>query len=148
MNGLLESKAIVKVTILYYLNNESDNLSAKIIIPVRSQYNISDHVFGYIIKGRKLRVPKNYYISIDVLTSKYLRKEGIIDIYLDYMKNGVYSDRLLYTELTEEPPEYPELPKDKILETDTVEIDDSLINDTLRANSMTEKELDKKLSRL
>ena len=95
-----------------------------------------------------MRVPKDYYISIDVLVYKYLRKEGIIDIYLDYMKNGVYSDRLLYTELTEEPPEYPELPKDKILETDTVEIDDSLINDTLRANSMTEKELDKKLSRL
>lgn len=135
----------MKVTILYYLNNESDNLSAKIIIPVRSQYNILENVFGYILKGRHLRVPKDYYISIDVLVSKYLRKEGIIDIYLDYMKNGVYSDRLLYTELTEEP---PELSKDKILETDTVEIDDSLINDTLRANSMTEKELDKRLSRL
>ena len=133
------------MTILYYLNNESDNLSAKIIIPVRSQYNILENVFGYILKGRHLRVPKDYYISIDVLVSKYLRKEGIIDIYLDYMKNGVYSDRLLYTELTEEP---PELSKDKILETDTVEIDDSLINDTLRANSMTEKELDKRLSRL
>lgn len=142
MNGLLESKAIVKVTILYYLNNESDNLSAKIIIPVRSQYNILESVFGYILKGRHLRVPKDYYISIDVLVSKYLRKEGIIDIYLDYMKNGVYSDRLLYTELTEEP---PELPKEKILNTDTVEIEDSLINDTLRANSMTEKELDKKI---
>lgn len=135
------------MTILYYKNAESDNLSAKIIIPVRSQYNI-ENVFGYILKGRHLRVPKDYYISIDVLVSKYLRKEGIIDIYLDYMKNGVYSDRLLYTELTEEPPEYPELPKEKILETDTVEIEDSLINDTLRANSMTEKELDKRLSRL
>ena len=138
----------MRVTILYYKNAESDNLSAKIIIPVRAQYNILENVFGYILKGRHLRVPKDYYISIDVLVSKYLRKEGIIDIYLDYMKNGVYSDRLLYTELTEEPPEYPELPKDKILETDTVEIDDSLINDTLSANSMTEKELDKKLSRL
>lgn len=144
----MESEAIVKVTILYYLNNESDCISAKIIIPARSQYNISDHVFGYIIKGRKLRVPKDYYISIYVLTSKYLKKKGIIDIYLDYMKNGVYSDRLLYTELTEEPPEYPELPKDKILNTDTVEIEDSLINDTLRANSLTEKELDRKLSEL
>ena len=144
----MESRAIVRVTILYYKNAESDNLSAKIIIPVRSQYNILESVFGYILKGRHLRVPKDYYISIDVLVSKYLRKEGIIDIYLDYMKNGVYSDRLLYTELTEEPPEYPELSKDKILETDTVEIEDSLINDTLRANSMTEKELDKKLSRL
>lgn len=144
----MESKAIVRVTILYYKNAESDNLSAKIIIPVRSQYNILENVFGYILKGRHLRVPKDYYISIDVLVSKYLRKEGIIDIYLDYMKNGVYSDRLLYTELTEEPPEYPELPKEKILNTDTVEIEDSLINDTLRANSMTEKELDKKLSRL
>lgn len=138
----------MRVTILYYINPENDNLSAKIIIPVRSQYNITDHVFGYIIKGRKLRVPKDYYLSIDVLTSKYLKKKGIIDIYLDYMKNGVYSDRLLYTELTEEPPEYPELPKDKILETDTVEIDDSLINDTLRANSLTEKELDRKLNEL
>ena len=136
------------MTILYYKNAESDNLSAKIIIPARSQYNILENVFGYILKGRHLRVPKDYYISIDVLTSKYLKKKGIIDIYLDYMKNGVYSDRLLYTELTEEPPEYPELPKDKILEIDTVEIEDSLINDTLRANSMTEKELDKKLSRL
>lgn len=144
----MESKAIVRVTILYYKNAESDNLSAKIIIPVRSQYNILESVFGYILKGRHLRVPKDYYISIDVLVSKYLRKEGIIDIYLDYMKNGVYSDRLLYTELTEEPPEYPELPKEKILMTDTVEIEDSLINDTLRANSMTEKELDKRLSRL
>lgn len=138
----------MRVTILYYKNAESDNLSAKIIIPVRSQYNINDHVFGYIIKGCKLRVPKDYYISIDVLTSKYLKKKGIIDIYLDYMKNGVYSDRLLYTELTEELPEYPELPKDKILNTDTVEIDDSLINDTLMANSLTEKELDRKLSEL
>lgn len=138
----------MRVTILYYINQESGNLSAKIIIPVRSQYNILENVLGYIIKGRHLRVPKDYYISIEVLISKYLRKEGIIDIYLDYMKNGVYSDRLLYTELTEEPPEFPELPKDKILETDTVEIDDSLINDTLRANSMTEKELDKRLSRL
>lgn len=138
----------MKVTVLYYLVNESDNISAKIIVPVRSQYNISDHVFGYIIKGRKLRVPKDYYISIDVLASKYLRKKDVIDIYLDYMKNGIYSDRLLYTELTEEPPECPELPKDKILKTDTVEIDDSLINDTLRDNSLTEKELDKKLSRL
>lgn len=144
----MESKAIVKVTILYYKNAESDNLSAKIIIPVRSQYNILENVLGFILKGRHLRVPKDYYISIDVLVSKYLRKEGIIDIYLDYMKNGVYSDRLLYTELTEEPPEYPELPKVKILNTDTVEIEDSLINDTLRANSMTEKELDKRLSRL
>ena len=136
----------MRVTILYYINPENDNLSAKIIIPVRSQYNILENVFGYIIKGRHLRVPKDYYISIEVLVSKYLRKEGIIDIYLDYMKNGIYSDRLLYTELTEEPPEYPELPKEKILNTDTVEIEDSLINDTLRANSMTEKELDKKLS--
>lgn len=135
----------LKVTILYYKNAESDNLSAKIIIPVRSQYNISDHVFGYIIKGCKLRVPKDYYISIDVLTSKYLKKKGIIDIYLDYMKNGVYSDRLLYTELTEEP---PEIPKDKIINTDTVEIEDSLINDTLRANSLTEKELDRKLNEI
>ena len=116
----MESKAIVKVTILYYINAESGNLSAKIIIPVRSQYNILENVFGFILKGRHLRVPKDYYISIDVLVSKYLRKEGIIDIYLDYMKNGVYSDRLLYTELTEEPPEYPELPKEKILMTDTV----------------------------
>lgn len=144
----MESEAIVRVTILYYINQESGNLSAKIIIPVRSQYNILENVFGYIIKGRHLRVPKNYYISIEVLVSKYLRKEGIIDIYLDYMKNGIYSDRLMYTDLTEEPPEYTELPKDKILETDTVEIEDSLINDTLRANSMTEKELDKRLSRL
>ena len=138
----------LKVTILYYINAESGNLSAKIIIPVRSQYNILENVFGYILKGRHLRVPKDYYISIEVLVSKYLRKEGIIDIYLDYMKNGIYSDRLMYTDLTEEPPEYPELPEEKILMTDTVEIEDSLINDTLRANSMTEKELDKKLSRL
>lgn len=135
----------MKVTVLYYLVNESDNISAKIIVPVRSQYNISDHVFGYIIKGRKLRVPKDYYISIDVLASKYLRKKGVIDIFLDYIKNGIYSDRLLYSDLTEEP---PDLPKENIIETGTVEIDDSLINDTLRANSLTEKELDKKLSRL
>ena len=144
----MESEAIVRVTILYYINQESGNLSAKIIIPVRSQYNILENVFGYILKGRHLRVPKDYYISIEVLVSKYLRKEGIIDIYLDYMKNGIYSNRLMYTDLTEEPPEDPELPKEKILMTDTVEIEDSLINDTLRANSMTEKELDKKLSRL
>lgn len=144
----MENEAIVRVTILYYLNNESDSISAKIIIPVRSQYDILENVFGYMLKGRHLRVPKDYYISIDVLTSKYLRKEGIIDIYIDYMKNGIYSDRLMYTDLTEEPPEYPELPKEKILMTDTVEIEDSLINDTLRANSITEKELDKKLSRL
>lgn len=144
----MESRAIVRVTILYYTNAESDCILAKIIIPVSSQYNITDHVFGYIIKGRKLRVPKDYYISIYVLTSKYLKKKGIIDIYLDYMKNGVYSDRLLYTELTEEPTEDPELPKEKILMTDTVEIEDSLINDTLRANSLTEKELDRKLSEL
>lgn len=144
----MESEAIVRVTILYYTNAESDSISAKIIIPVRSQYNILENVFGYILKGRKLRVPKDYYISIDVLTSKYLRKKGVIDIFLDYMKNGVYSDRLLYTELTEESPEYPELPKEKIIKIDMVEIDDSLINDTLRANSLTEKELDRKLSRL
>ena len=144
----MESEAIVKVTIIYYKNAESDSLSARIIIPARSQYNISEQVFGFIIKGRKLHVPKDYYMSIEVLASKYIKKKGIIDIFLDYMKNGIYSDRLLYTELTEEPPEYPDLPKDKILKTDTVEIDDSLINDTLRANSLTEKELDRKLSRL
>lgn len=138
----------MKVTVLYYQNNESDNISAKIIIPAKSHFDILENVFGFIIKGSKLSVPKDYYISIDVLTSKYLRKKGIINIFLDYIKNGIYSDRLLYSDLTEEPPEYPELPKDKILKTDTVEIDDSLINDTLRANSLTEKELDKKLSRL
>lgn len=144
----MESEAIVKITILYYKNAESDSLLARIIIPVRSQYNISEQVFGFIIKGRKLHVPKDYYISIEVLASKYIKKKGIIDIFLDYMKNGIYSDRLLYTELTEKSPEYPDLPKEKILKTDTVEIEDSLINDTLRANSLTEKELDRKLNRL
>lgn len=145
---LSSTRGIMEITILYYKNEECDNLSAKIIIPARSQYNISEQVFGFIIKGRKLHVPKDYYISINVLASKYLKKKGIIDIFLDYMKNGVYSDKLLYTELTEEPPEYPELPKEKILMTDTVEIGDSLINDTLRANSLTQMQLDRKLSRL
>ena len=135
----------MNVTVLYYLVNESDNISAKIIIPAKSHFNILENVFGFIIRGSKLSVPKDYYISIDVLTSKYLRKKGIINIFLDYIKNGIYSDRLLYSDLTEEP---PDLPKENIIETGTVEIDDSLINNTLRANSLTEKELDKKLSRL
>jgi hypothetical protein len=135
----------MKVTVLYCQNNESDNISAKIIIPAKSHFNILENVFGFILKGRKLSIPKDYYISIEVITPKYLRKKGVIDIFLDYIQNGVYSDKLLYTELTEEP---PELPKEGILKTDTIEVEDSLINDTLRANSLTEKELDKKLSKL
>lgn len=138
----------MEVTILYHLNNESGSISAKIIIPAKSHFNIIENVFGFIIRGSKLSVPKDYYISIEALTHKYLRKKSIISIFQEYMQNGTYSNRLLYSDLTEEPPEYPDLPEEKILKIETVEIEDSLINDTLRANSLTEKELDRKLSGL
>lgn len=142
----------MKVTVLYYsmVDPDSDNVCTltKITIPAKSQYNILENVFGFIIKGDKLSVPKDYYILIEVTSSKYLRKKGIINIFLDYIQNGIYSDGILYSTLTEEPPELPDLPEEKILRIETIEIEDSLINDTLRANSLTEKELDKKLSKL